>query len=442
MDPGSIRVHWNWIHTYNATTVSQVTLAYNSINIPQAVVTPYNQASLFSTVGLGAGWNEHPGDVSASLVPSVGLSGGSYTGTSTGFGPIGPSDITQITASLSRQLGHHTLKFGGSFYRTTLYTNYSDNGVTFSNKATWNAACQYAGGSATAAVECPSYNASAGNFGGGGDPVASMLLSLPISATNDLGDDGVNLREHLFGVFVQDSWAPTKKLTINYGLRWDSGSPVTETNNRFAAYNIYTHQYFIAKGDADLPSTPLPTYAVVGPRSTITKPYYSYFQPRLGSAYQVLPKTIVRLGIGRTFDSWGLPLQVAQEDRGGWPSGYPQIASTQSLNYAGISYLPSGAPVAGELPFSAGTGSLPSAPLPAGGLGFQDAKWQVASSVQWNATLEQDFGKIGILTLGYIGAHTEHETIAYPYNLGQPSTNPLITYPDQTLGSPGTDDAS
>ena len=431
----------NWVHTYNSSTISQLTVAYNSIDIPQAQVTPYDQASVFSAAGLGAGWNETPGDITAKIIPAVTLSGASYTGTSSGFGPIGPSDIIQITASLSKQLSSHALKFGGSFYRTALYTNYSGDGVTFSNKGTWNAGCQFAGSSPAAAAQCPTYNPSAGDLGGGGDPVASMLLSLPISATNDLGNDGVNLRQHLFGFFAQDSWALNRKLTVNYGLRWDFNQPVTDTDNRLAAYNIYTHQYFIAKGNADIPSTPLPSYVVVGPRNTITKPYYNYFQPRLGIAYQVLPQTTIRLGAGRTFDIWGLPIQVAQENRGGWPSGFTQIAGTQSLNYAGISYLPSGAPVSGEEPFS-GQGTLPLAPLPTSALGFQDAKWQPASSVQWNATLEQGFGKGGTLTLGYVGSHTEHVTIAYPYNLGQPSTNPVIAYPDQTLGAPGTDEAS
>ena len=431
----------NWLHTYSPTLVSQVTVAYNSIDIPQAFATPYDQGALFSAVGLGAGWNEHPGNVTASQVPSVTLSGGSYSGATTGFGPIGPSDIIQVSGSVSKQLGAHALKFGGSFYRTALYTNYSNNNVAFSNKGTWNAACQFVGSSAAATANCPTYNASAGDLGGGGDPVASMLLSLPITATNNLGEDGVNLRSHLYGLFAQDSWAPTKKLTVSYGLRWDSGTPVTETGNRLAAYNIYTHQYFIAKGDKDIPTTPLPSYVVVGPSKTITKVYKGYFQPRIGLAYQVLPRTIVRVGAGRTFDSWGLPLQVAQQDRGGWPSGFSQIASTQNLNYAGISFLPSGAQVSGEEPFS-GTGQLPLAPLPSGGLGFQDSKWQVASSVQWNGVVEQDLGKGGVVTLGYVGSHTQHLTIAYPYNLAQPSTNPVKAYPDQTLANPGTDEGS
>ena len=431
----------SWVHTYTPTTVSEFVVAYNSLNIPQAQVTPYSQPAVFAAAGLGAGWNETPGAITEKIIPSISLNGASYTGTSSGFGPIGPSDIIQVTGSLSKQLGNHALKFGGSFYRTALYTNYSGNNVTFSNKATWNAACQYAGTNPTAAAQCPTYNPNAGNLGGGGDAVAALLLSLPIAGTNDLGNSGVNLRQHIVSFFAEDTWAVGRKLTFNYGLRWDYSQPVTETDNRLSAYNIYTHKYFIAKGNVDLPTTPLPSYVVVGPGSTITKPNYTYFQPRLGIAYKILPHTIVRAGAGRDFDLFGLPLQVAQQSRGGWPSGYTQIASTQNLNFAGISTLPNGAPVSGENPFP-GPGTLPAAPLPAGGLGFQDAKWQPASSVQWNFVIEQDLGKVGVVTLGYVGSHSEHQTLANPYNVALPSTNPVHDYPDQTLGSPGTDEMS
>lgn len=431
----------NWVHTFNPTTVSQITVAYNSLNIPQEDVPPVNQASLFSAAGLGAGWNESPGDTPYQLLPSITLSGGSYSGFSTGGGPIGPMSIIQVSGSLSKQLSSHAIKFGGSFYRTAMYTNWAGNSVTFSNEATWNAACQYAGSNPAALAQCPTYNPNAGDLGGGGDPVASMLLSLPISATRDLGNDGVNLRQDLTGLFVQDTWTATRKLTVNYGLRWDYSTPVSETNNRLAAYNIYTHQYWVAKGDVDLPSGPLPSYVTVGPANTITQPHYKYFQPRLGIAYQALHNTTVRLGIGRTFDLWGLPLQVAQTNRGGWPSGFYQLAGTQNLNFAGISTKPDGTIVTGENPFY-GPGVLPAAPLPAGGLGFEDSKWQPASSIQWNVAVDQNAGRVGIFTLAYVGAHTEHVTIAYPYNLAKPSINPVKAYPDQTLGSPGTDLAS
>lgn len=428
----------SWIHTYSPTLVSSLVVAYNSLNIPQQVLVPVSQDSLFTAAGLGAGWNKNPGLTPFTLVPYFGLDGGSYSGWWNGAGPIGPMDITQVTASVSKTEGQHSLKFGGSFYHTAMYTNWSGNNQDFSNKATWNAACQFAGSNPAALANCPTYNANAADLGGGGDPIASMLLNLPVDATRALGNTGVNLRQNAITGFAQDTWAIKPRLTVTYGLRWDYNTPVTETNNRLAVYNIYTHQYVVAKGDTDLPSGPLPANVVIGSTGSITNSHYTYFQPRLGFAYQFTPKTTLRAGVGRTFDSWGLPLQVAQENRGAWPSGYSQNASTQLLNSAGISVKPDGTPYTGQNPFI-GSATLPSSPFPAGGLGFQDVKWQSASSFQWNLQVQQELSHFGSFTLAYVGSETEHLNISVPYNLAQPSTNPNKVYPDQIFGGTGTD---
>jgi len=424
----------SWTHTYTPSLISQVTVSYNALNIPQQVILPADQDALFTAAGLGAGWNKNPGLTPFTLVPDMGLNGGSYSGFWNGAGPIGPMSIIQAAGSVTKVEGHHSLKFGASFYHTAMYTNWSGNHFDFSNKGTWNTACQFA---TTANASCPTFNANAGDLGAGGDPVASLLLSLPIDATRNLGNTGVNLRQNTTSLFAQDTWSATPKLTVTYGLRWDYSSPVTETDNRLAVYNIYTRKYQIAKGNVDLPSGPLPPNVIIGPSNSNTDKYFTYFQPRLGLAYQVFPQTTFRVGAGRTFDTWGLPLQVAQQNRGAWPSGFAQIASSQNLNVAGISLKPDGTQVTGQNPFY-GAPVLPGSPLPAGGLGFQDVKWQSASSVQWNAEVQQEFNKIGTFKIGYIGSQTQHMTINDPYNVAQPSTNATKVFPDQIFGAPGS----
>ena len=426
----------NWTHTYNATTVSQITVAYNTLNIPQQIVLPVSQDAVFTSAGLGAGFPKNPGLTPFTLVPDMGLQGGSYSGFWNGAGPIGPMAITQVAGSLSKVVNKHALKFGGSFYRTAMYTNWSGNHFDFSNKATWNTACQF---DLAVTAACPTFHATAGDLGAGGDPVASLLLSLPIDATRNLGNTGVNLRQKVTSLFAQDTFTITPQLTMTFGLRWDYGTPVTETNNRLAVYNIYTKKYQIAAGDIDLPSGTLPPNVVVSGNNSITNKYYTYFQPRLGFAYQPNPKLTLRVGAGRTFDVWGLPLQVAQQNRGAWPSGFAQIASSQSLNIAGVSLKPDGTVYSGQNPFT-GPGVIPASPLPAGGLGFQDTKWQTASSFQWNAEVQRDFRSVGSLKVAYVGSETEHLTINYPYNLAPASTNSTSkVYPDQIFGAPGND---
>ena len=426
----------NWIHTFGPSTVSQITFGYSSLVIPQVYILPgVSQGSLLTSTGLSAGFNAYPGNTAGPQIPSenftseTGIQG--YSGWYNGEGPIGPMSTGQISASVSKVMGSHNLKFGASAYKTWAYTNWSGNGENFSYKGTWNSACQYAASVSTAAAQCPGGLTSAG-----GDPVASMLLSLPVSATRYLGDSGVHLRFSTPGVFVQDTWKISHKLTLNYGLRWDYSSPVTEEHNRLPTYNIYTHTYLLENGDADAPST-LPANVAFSGRNSITTAHWGDFSPRLGLAYQLTPKTVFRAGLGRTFDSWAISAQTAQTSRGGWPSGLAQIASNQDLNAQGVSHKPDGTLYTGENPFY-GPPTIALSPLPAGGDGFEDVRWQPDSSFQWNAEVQQDLGRIGMASIAYLGSQTEHVNMVVPYDLATASTNPIRVYPDTIFGSPGS----
>jgi Carboxypeptidase regulatory-like domain len=431
----------SWTHVFNSSLLAQISGGYNRLNIPQGIVTPVNQAALYTASGVGAGFTENPGGTTVDQVPAYGLNGGNYSSFWNGGGPIGPMNIVQVGGTVSKTEGRHSLKFGASYYHTWMYTNWNYNQLDFSYKGTWNAACQYVETSATAKAECPTYDSTQSNLGAGGDPVASMLLSAPVDATRNLGNSGVNLIESTPAIFAQDSWKVTPRLTVNYGLRWDYSSPVGERNNRLATYNFLTHQYEVANGDKDLPSGSLPANTVLLGRNTITTNHYADFSPRLGFAFQIDPKTTVRAGVGRTFDNWGLPLQVGQQSRGSWPSGIAQPGSTKPLNSAGLSYKPDGTPFTGQNPFF-GNATIPPSPLPANGEGFQDVNWVPASSVQWNLEVQREIAKVGSLSVAYVGSHTEHQTVLEPYDTAPASTTPVANqanpYPDQVFGGVGS----
>ena len=133
----------------------------------------------------------------------------------------------------------------------------------------------------------------------GGDPVASMLLSLPIGANRNLGNSGVNLRMVNTDFFVQDSWRINRKLTFNYGLRWDYNSPVVDKLDRLPTYDIYTQTYLVPTHDADLPSGPLPETSTLGP----TKHYESSVREFFAAARSGIP---VRFENGNPRRIWPL----------------------------------------------------------------------------------------------------------------------------------------
>jgi outer membrane receptor for monomeric catechols len=41
------------------------------------------------------------------------------------------------------------------------------------------------------------------------------------------------MRKRGYGIFIQDTWKITRKLTLDYGLRWDYQTPWHEMDNRF-----------------------------------------------------------------------------------------------------------------------------------------------------------------------------------------------------------------
>jgi outer membrane receptor protein involved in Fe transport len=125
--------------------------------------------------------------------------------------------------------------------------------------------------------------------------------------------DDAGERQKRWFFYAQDTFRVTRKLVLNYGLRWE----------------IYFPQSVTAKGDGgwvDL-ETGLVNVAGVGNVNLQgnVKNNFTNFAPRLGIAYQATPKTVVRLGYGRSFDlgvfgsnfghtaTQNLPVLVAQQ---------------------------------------------------------------------------------------------------------------------------------
>ncbi|MDQ6663716.1 MAG: TonB-dependent receptor, partial [Acidobacteriota bacterium] len=186
-------------------------------------------------------------------------------------------------ANLTHTRGKHTLKFGGNFGVNRLSTGrYGVAGQNYSYSPGFTQGPNPLVGSSTA-----------------GDAFASFLLGTPSSGSVTTNGPGQNLLYRYFGVYFQDDWKVTSRLTLNLGLRYDYQTPWTERYNRFSDFN------FTAPSPLQVPGLNLVGglyFPGVGgtPRGQFN-PDRKDFAPRFGFAYLLDKNTVIRGGYGIFF---------------------------------------------------------------------------------------------------------------------------------------------
>ena len=130
-----------------------------------------------------------------------------------------------------------------------------------------------------------------GPGGAGGSGLAGFLLG-DVSHFNRYVSNSTNAYETQPRIFFygQDTWRVTPKLTVNLGLRWEIYKPESVPRAGGGGWvDLQTGEMRVA-GENGVDST--------GNTSTS----YKHLAPRLGIAYQLNSKTVVRLGYGRSYD--------------------------------------------------------------------------------------------------------------------------------------------
>jgi len=126
--------------------------------------------------------------------------------------------------------------------------------------------------------------------------------------------------QHRRFFYAQDTWRVTNKLTVNYGLRWDLYIPESVAGNGLGGWvdDVTGEMRVGGQNGVNLRGN--------------TETNYKHLAPRLGIAYQLNPKTVIRTGYGRSYDigvfgttfghivTQNLPVLAAQDYSGGSPS--------------------------------------------------------------------------------------------------------------------------
>jgi hypothetical protein len=348
-------------------------------------------------------------------VPFVGVSGGFAIGN--GW----EGELPQVgnsfmwTDSLTWVKGNHTMKFGGDIRRQrfdqTLY--YSVSGQYLVNSTTPNSV---------------QYN----------DNYASYLLGLV-----DTYIQGSAQREDVrsTGVyaFAQDSWKIKPNITLNYGLRWELDTPLTDVLRHVQSFrqgqntNVYpctlTPGEQSAFGATDCKDAGvLPTGLVVpgdpGVPSGMTQTYYKAFAPRVGIAWSpgTSGKTSIRAG-------WGLfynPIeQLVLEQFGAEPpfGGSTSLASTFfNTPFVGQSGTISPNPFTGILSPAPGTPTDWARFRPMLLYGDFQPHMRTQYTAQYNLTVQRELAKDLVFQVGYVGSQGHRLLATHDINPANPQT--------------------
>jgi hypothetical protein len=157
----------------------------------------------------------------------------------------------------------------------------------------------------------------------GGHGFASFLLGVPVSNRQSF-DPALTLYRRFFGVYFQDDIQLTKNLTANLGLRYEYQQPWAEKYGRIGYFDFSgTEPVTGARG----------TYTFLKPGQFQTDPRRKNFAPRVGLAYRLGSKTVLRVSGGYFYaasdtinagtSDWGNGLFTLFEGTLGAPSPFP-----------------------------------------------------------------------------------------------------------------------
>jgi hypothetical protein len=233
--------------------------------------------------------------------------------------------------------------------------------------------------------------------------------------------------------FVQDDWKIKPNLTINLGLRWTGNTGMSESANRLGDFD----QNLINASGPFAGTAGSIWFAGQDSRTTLQKPVWNIFLPRVGFAWSLTNNTVIRGGGGLFAYNYSMDLYGGE---GGGQMGFGSA-------HQGSNSDPNAA--AGDTGWIAGTGNTTplllssSAAMMANALPYIQGSTNPASYIsnpvfsppyepyalrpgeiwEWTLSVEHQFAKDFALSVAYVGSHSTN--LQYVTDLNQ-ITNPAM----------------
>ena len=209
-------------------------------------------------------------------------------------------------------------------------------------------------------------------------------------------------RQKMYFGYLQDDFRATSKLTLNLGLRYEYGTPQYDANNHLSNFDPSTNSLRLAKDGS------------MYDRSGVN-PDLSNFGPRVGLAYSVNPKTVIRSGYGISYNHFN---RSGRENLLGYNGPYvvnvavsqqPTAALCSGDKYTGcFRTTMQGYPVDLAAPANFNTAVANIHYMP------KDTKSTYVQS--WHLTIQRELARGWMVDLAYVGNHGVHVYQLADYN--------------------------
>ncbi len=423
----------DWTHTFSPTMLNELRASYLRFNYK--AVSP-ETPTLPSSVGF-TGIN--PQYAAGAGVPFVGVAGFFNLGFSLGGPQPRIDENYELTESVSKVIGNHTMKFGfdGKRYNIdNIFLNANNGDFTFSGSGPYTT----------------------------GDPGADFLLGIPDSYQQGSGGWLV-VRTYEYYAYAQDSWKVRQNLTLNYGAGYQIDTPLV--NQHFGSEDV--NCFRPGQQSSVFPTAPQ-GLLFPGDQGCSASGYYSHYDhvgPRFGFAYSPGSDSnksfVIRGGFGIYFNRseeelslqniTAVPFSLTSYGIAGG-AGALGIANPSPTFANPFRDIATGQSITNPFPFTPPTGGANvnfSQFLPLD-INAVDPNFTSPYAMNYNLNIQRELPGAMILQAGFVGAQGRHLEMTYEGNPISPAgqaacaadpvcvqnrANQHVLYPSHALYAPG-----
>ncbi|MBM3815338.1 MAG: TonB-dependent receptor, partial [Acidimicrobiia bacterium] len=254
-------------HIFNPTTILDFRAGYLRANLGQGPTHKFVEA--YRSAGLQnvpSKFRDFDFPVNFNVVGITGPGNGNLVN--------GPDFTYQGSISLNKITGKHTIAFGYDY--TKLRTVHDSVFLNFDFNAQPVADPQ--------------------NLAATGHPFASALLGLPSGGGRISGEADLDIEQGLHHLWFQDDIKLSSKLTVNIGMRYEYNAWPHHRRGRMGGFDMDAGRFYWTSRN------PITGEAATASR-TIAEPERKNFAPRIGFAYRIAPRTVIRSAYGIFYNS-------------------------------------------------------------------------------------------------------------------------------------------